>query len=129
MRGYAATAIFTAEERLLLGEAERFVARLYDPDGEVRCHEVARAFQETWPEYRGIALEVVDGTFGIVDHSWIEAWNGPRKSVLDVYSVGRLPIVQLIHVNFKFPLPFNSGKPRDDVRRDVISQLRKEGWG
>ena len=129
MRGYAATTIFTAEERLLLSEAEAFVRRVHDPDGEVRCHEVARAFQEMWFEYQGLALEVVDGTFGIVDHSWVEAWCGPRKSILDLYSVGRLPIVQLIHVNFKFPLPFNPGKTRDDVRRDVVVRLRKEGWG
>ena len=124
MRGYSATEIFTPDELALLREAEHFVARVDDPDGEVRCHELARAFHAVWPMWRGFALEVVDGTFGIVDHSWIDGWFGRRKIILDVYSVGRLPIVQLILVDFKFPLPFEAGAPRRDVRHEVVEALR-----
>lgn len=125
MRGYSATEVFHVDELLLLREAEGFVRRVDDPGGEIRCHELARAFQSVWPEWHGRKLEVVDGKFGIVEHSWIDVWCVRRKLVLDLYSVGRLPMVQLIVNDFKFLLPFVAGAPRDDVRQDVVDALRR----
>lgn len=74
--------------------------------------------------WHGMPLEVVDGLFGLVDHTWIEVALPGRIAILDIYSVGRLPMVQLVHHSFSTKMPYVGRPPRSDVRTDVIARLR-----
>jgi hypothetical protein len=91
------------------------------PDMEdLRCHEVARAVAIV------LGLEVQDGKYGMVEHSWVLL---PRRTycstILDVYSVGRLPLVQLIHHTEILPHydSYKAGDPRDVVEQEIVDLL------
>lgn len=73
------------------------VAKLATRNDLGRCHELARAIGQIH------GLQVQDGYYGYVEHSW--CWMTPWMEVelgyplipnlLDVYAVGKLPMVQL----------------------------------
>lgn len=134
MKGYSDSHIFTGEERSLLRRATRMIEALADADWEsVRCHELARAVG------RVLGLEVEDGFYGFVDHSWL--WTRPKPAhtltarigfpnILDVYSVGSLPMVRLVacenpslpHVGWAY----RPGPERTDVKHGLVDVLVEE---
>ncbi len=127
MRSYSETNVFSDSARWLLARAQEIVSALPDPaPGRdlLRCHEVARVVARRLVA-RARDLEVVDGKFGPVDHSWIEIVDPPRRLILDVYAVGSLPQVQLHEATALLPhwRTYSRGDERDDVREDVIQEL------
>lgn len=123
MRGYASTELFTKKDKWILETAQLIVAGLPDPPKGVewRCHELARAIAVPLP-----GVLVVDGTHKRVDHSWIAYRNEEHSlRILDVYAIGELPQVKLVHASF----PLNdrayqpSQLPRGDIRKDVLNDL------
>lgn len=123
VRGYSAFQVFRSDVLRALALAERVVEVLPEDD-RLRCHEVARIVREV------IGFGVVeDGTYGQgprvlpVDHSWIVLRvMGRNRHVLDPYAVGRLPPVQVAEVGFPLDDPYVAGKPRSDVREDVVQE-------
>lgn len=96
-------------------EADHVPGRL---TAEVRCHELARAVAKLQP-----GLLVVDGKFGAVDHSWLVLIEWPRH-IIDVYTPGSIPQVQLIHaMSWSLPARYYPGPARDDIREDVVEAL------
>lgn len=139
MRGYALSDVFTPRDvaaydvaRVLVDSwpSDSFVGANGAPR-PIRCHELARAvFAALGPLRDGLrSCEVVDGQFGIVEHSWIE-WGAPQRGstasvILDVYSVGRAPMVQLVDVSWKLPHRrfYTRETPREDVDQDIVIAL------
>ena len=120
MKNYAESEIFTPKELQLWRQAVQLVEAL--PDEEFRCHELARAVG------RRLGLEVQDGRYGFVEHTWL--WTTPFKSkwrlpnVLDVYVPGSLPQVQLINTDrTALPVGYFWGHPREDIKQDVVERL------
>lgn len=120
MIGYSANEVFSQNSQQLLALATLIVSSFPEIDdaGElIRCHEVARAVGEI------LQLEVVDGRYGMVEHSWLEL---SRGRILDVYAMGRLPPVQLV-MSSALTIPeyqaHKAGTPRDDIRADVVGKL------
>lgn len=126
MIGYSERDIFAKWECSLRSAAERYIEAVpYELDGEVvRCHELARAVGQM------LDLEVADGWYGMIDHSWL--WTRkPKRSffadgvpnILDVYAVGRLPMVQLVSSSPHLPYEYRRGDARKDVRQIVVDDL------
>jgi len=132
MRSYAEMEIFSTKEWASWSLATHFVGKIPDEDssGMLRCHEIARALGKI------LNLDVQDGWFGMVEHSWLWTskpewvegklypWHWPN--ILDVYAVGSLPQVQLI--DCRSMLPYNQAfrpcpEPRTDIRDDVVEAL------
>jgi hypothetical protein len=127
MKSYSETDVFTKDELSLLEAARALVERVFDRESvTVRCHELARAVGEL------LDLEVADGFYGFVDHSWL--WTTPLPkgqgasymrigwpNILDVYSVGQLPMVRLVSCYHpQLPhlgLAYRMGPPRDDINQ------------
>lgn len=89
-------------------------------DGEawVRCHELARAVG------RVLDLEVVDGSYGASDHSWLLLPRAGRPMlILDVYVPARIPQVQLACYWAGAPSTYRAGPARTDIREDVVEAL------
>lgn len=87
-------------------------------DGEVRCHELARAVARVWR-----TLDVIDGKYGIVEHSWLVDPRFPYH-VIDTYTPGALPQVQLIDVSpLGIPNRYHPGENRSDVRPQVVDAI------
>jgi hypothetical protein len=118
VKSYSERQVFPGWARYDLHIATGVVAALDDherPDW-IRCHELARIVR---PFLRARWL-VVDGKFGAADHSWLAL----ESYVLDVYSVARAPMVQLIDRYFAVELPWHPGSSaREDIREDVIRTL------
>jgi len=124
MRPYAEQEVFSTREVELFRQATALVALLPDLE-ELRCHELARFIGER------LGLEVQDGYFGFVEHSW--CWTTPRAddseylwrlpNILDVYVPGELPQVQLIHTTTALPMPYRFGASRRDIRSDLLAKL------
>jgi len=133
MRGYTETKIFWPSEMVLFHRATALVACIEEAVPEIRCHELARAVG------RILELEVQDGHYGFVEHSWL--WTRPLPKelreqecrlglphLLDVYSVGQLPMVRLLdceatslpHIGWSYR---PSWSPRKDIRNDVVEIL------
>jgi len=104
------------------------------PPPPLRCHELACAVaHRLGDEYRDVAhngsFVLVDGKYGPIDHSWIEWRTSPSgyRRILDVYSVGRLPMVQLIDAQTLLQhqgVPYvRSEKKRDDFRAADVERL------
>lgn len=148
MIGHAATRLGTTAMDLLRA-AQAVVDLLPETiDGElVRCHEVARVVAEvlSYPERSKSGmfdeLVVVDGKFGVHDHSWIRVDGSVRgRLILDPYAVGRIPMVQVLDLDVMtlpyrresacdrcgVPNPwfYREGPTRDDVRHEVLAALR-----
>src|SRR5262245_48393797 len=133
MKGYSVTDIFTEAELDVHRTATLLVGNLPDIP-ELRCHELARAVAEfLTTRYVHIGFHIVDGKFGTVDHSWL-VFRNPRKDVcyrhtiLDVYSVGSVPVVQL-HcadaLGLRNARRFIEGQPRDDIDTAMIEHVLK----
>ncbi len=130
MEGYAAREVFSAQEKALLGSAQAFVSTVpYELlDGApVRCHELARAVG------RLLDLEVGDGHFGFVEHSWLWTTPFPKEpcgpswglpNVLDVYVPGALPQVQLVDSASSLPFRYSHRSIKDLIIRErVVERL------
>ena len=86
----------------------------------VRCHELARAVGQV------LGLEVVDGSYGAMEHSWLLVRAGDTPSrllILDVYVPAALPQVQLRPYWLGAPVMYRPGAKRKDVRTKVVEQL------
>jgi ribosome-associated toxin RatA of RatAB toxin-antitoxin module len=136
MKSYSETNIFTRDETALLASVTAAVAKLPNRMRVVvRCHELARAVGTLY------GLEVADGHYGYVEHSWL--WTKPLPegmstvnfrmgfpNILDVYSVGQLPMVKLVASSYS-QLPhlgwaYRSGTPRCDIDQKIVEQLIRE---
>lgn len=129
MEGYAAQELFSPRERELLRAAQMLVEAVpYELDGKlVRCHELARAVA-----YH-LDLEIADGHYGFMEHSWL--WTKPLEgraddppvllpNVLDVYTPGALPQVQLVYLTSGMPERYNARPVKDLViREDAVQRL------
>jgi hypothetical protein len=142
MIGYSALEVFPIELAQLWVRAKDAVNRACDRDFEtkpVRCHELARAVAEFLSLPHAC---VQDGFYGFVEHSWL--WvPGPPESpvtkrlgwphILDVYSVGQLPMVRLVagdntglpHVGWSY----RPDSPRTDIDQAVVERLVLEMRG
>lgn len=92
----------------------------------LRCHEVARAVAIIIGLPGPPETTVVDGMYGAVEHTWIELRDGSYGAIiLDVYSPGRFPQVQLLdlHPNLPHSRLYRAGKPCTHVRQNVIDRL------
>jgi hypothetical protein len=130
MKGYASFEVFTAYEQKLLERATYLVGSIPDnflPNDYLRCHELARAV--------GFFMHLPhqDGAYGSVEHTWL--WTRPLVRledgqqppvILDVYAVGRLPMVQLVDYSSSGPMQRTIYKyPRNipDVNQKIVDQL------
>lgn len=111
------------------------VATIGEPPVLVRCHELVRAVCKL-PLPNGLDAQVQDGTFGLVDHSWLYLFIEGRRwgSVLDVYSVGRLPMVQLVDIGptTMHHALYHSGPDRKDIDEERVVILHsdlRQVWG
>ncbi len=145
MNGYAASLVFTRDEQEMLDLATRMVDAIPE-DPDLRCHELSRAVCAVLTAHEDALpdVAVVDGKYtrlrlpatpeGIergafvdeegltpigVEHSWIEI---PRAhdhpTILDVYCVGSLPMVQLRARSMT--LPHAGLYQATGVRKDII---------
>ena len=128
-KSYAERHVFSQHEMGLLDLATNLVLRApYEINGNVvRCHELARVVGEI------LGLEVQDGRYGFVEHSWL--WTAPPvfkqdkdkvvlPKILDVYVPGGLPQVQLFDISVAVPMNHTYGNPRSDIDEDVLKVLR-----
>ncbi len=123
MKGYAACYVFRAEDMRTYDLAQRVVEVLPE-DGRIRCHELARIVQEVLG-----SGEVEDGLYGserthaLHEHSWIVLRRlGRNRHILDPYAIGQYPPVQLVEVGLPLDDPYLAGKPRDDIRTDLVRE-------
>ena len=133
MIGYAGTEVFSEKLRDEWERATRIVARLPEKDSKgrlIRCHELVRAVLP-FLELRWILL---DGVYaGSVNHTWLISYDQPPCVVLDLYSVARVPMVQLVdhgcregEVSFHFDLFKGGWARRRDIRRSVVKELEDQ---
>jgi hypothetical protein len=123
VRSYSERHIFAARALSLRAAAERLIALVPEPiheDDDWRCHELARAIGTR------LRLEVVDGRFGGVEHSWLEVVDGcldRRSAILDIYAVGSLPQVRVVDPRSPEGALFEPGPERADVRGHDLAAL------
>jgi hypothetical protein len=129
MNGYSAEHVFTNEQRRVWSEATIFVhaiPELLDPASHtIRCHELARAVGNYFIS-QGVKLRMVDGKFGLVEHTWLEFTDAKRHVILDVYAVGSLPMVQLIDrgaTGLLSARQYVEGEERTDIDSRKVEQL------
>jgi hypothetical protein len=132
VRGYSASRVFSVEEVRLYQRAVSLVEIVPDMP-KLRCHELARAVG------RILGLEHEDGVYGFVDHTWLWTTALDRQSplvqetrigfpnVLDVYSVGQLPMVRLVECGHA-SLPhmgwsYRPRRPRKDIDEGLVDRL------
>ena len=137
MKSYTETNVFDSWTLEIYRRARTMVELLEVPDGRmIRCHEltcaVARLISPNGLLYRLDRLDVVDGKYGRVEHSWIVLGAGQQNVILDVYACGRLPQVQLVDTFFGLPHQGNyvAGRARDDIDEVVAEELirRMKAW-
>jgi hypothetical protein len=136
MKSYSETDVFTSKELTLLKVAQSCVEHVQHREGvTIRCHELARAVGKV------LKLDVVDGSYGFVDHSWLWTTPCPKRlvgsdlyvgfpNILDVYSVGQLPMVRLVACDHP-QLPhlgwaYRPGSPRTDINHRLVVMLIKD---
>lgn len=119
MKPYAETKVFTNTDLFLHQLAVRTVHQVPNTDATVwRCHELARAVaQRFYPHHK---LQVVDGKFWIIEHSWLLT---PDGAILDCYVPGAMPQVQLIDPFVCWGTRYVNGPERTDIRADEITRL------
>lgn len=130
MIGYAAKEVFSRRELQLLDRAQTLVAMApYEINDElVRCHELARAIGEV------LELKHEDGRYGFVEHTWL--WTSEKDpegspwvlpNVLDVYTPGCDPQVQLVHMALGLPPRYYLSNVFDvEIKDDIVIALI--GW-
>jgi hypothetical protein len=120
MLSYSQTVI-PARAQILFEKAKRIVEAI--PDGQVwRCHEVARVVHGVLADDR---VEVVDGKYGPVEHSWLVISGNegrPQPIVLDTYAVGQLPQVQLVEFFMGLGSMYQAGPERSDIDLDLVAK-------
>jgi hypothetical protein len=121
VKTYSELEVFSSRELYDFKEATRLVSLMPDVDQhgrELRCHEVARVVG------RELGLPWYDGKYEYgCEHSWLGALP-PSRHILDVYTVGRLPPVQLVAVVTTLPTRYKVLGQRTDIREDVVRYLR-----
>jgi len=122
MRGYSETHVFSSNPIALLETVQGIVRTFPDEfDGQpLRCHEVAHAIG------CALDLEVVDGKYGTVEHSWLLTSSNSAAGVciIDPYAVGRLPQVQLVAPIPGIGLsPYSPRERRTDIKLSVLQRL------
>lgn len=76
---YSEREVFSTGEIIAFHEAEKMVAAIMSglppEDENVRCHEIARAVCDCLNQMSNVVgvLNVVDGKYGCVEHSWIRS--------------------------------------------------------
>ncbi len=121
--GYAYKEVFTLKEQDLYKWACKLVTKVpYQIDGNViRCHELVRAMAII------IGLDYMDGYYGMCEHSWL--WTSPLielsapPRVLDVYTPGRIPQVQLVDTSRLLPFEYRRGPDRTDINSNMVRTL------
>lgn len=171
MRGVTHTHYSIGRVRVAFAKAAELVEGLDEAQWDtrsgkpprVRCHELARAVG------RVLGLPVQDGNYTCVAHSWLLVPDArrPRKSqldpggtpgvigetprqaayfyswILDVYAVGRLPMVQLVDIvnlpgaygpareirkpaDLRIRYQYEHGPTRDDIDEAVVGRLTRQ---
>lgn len=120
---YAERACFREQHLQIFARVEAYVARVSNTWGnELRCHELARAVHQV--VNAPLALEIVDGKCGPIEHSWLCSSEGV---IFDPYAPGRMPAVQIID-----PIvgtAYRPGTPRTDIRQMIVDRLVLEMRG
>lgn len=143
MEGYALSSkdgrLFTLVEVAAFDHATEMIAGLDEGEipvrrlgasGLLRCHELARGVAEVLKRRGLVGWTVVDGLYGLVDHSWLVS---ERGNILDVYAIAALPMVQLVNTGCAgvrrprqgYP-GYREGEPRTDILEDVVQWLVEE---
>jgi hypothetical protein len=142
MRSYSETDVFPRPILELFTMAHFAVSGLPDCDAAhelLRCHEVARIIErrlrrqldkhgyliieeKAAPPLK-LHIEVVDGHYHHIEHSWLIVGLHAPTYILDVYAVGRMPQVQLLTPDLGHAALFRPGPWRTDIRRDVVEAL------
>lgn len=139
MKSYAERQIFHVVAQAIWCDAVDIVARVSDRWGnEVRCHELARAamtalqaLNQSKLNEANATLGIVDGKLGAIEHTWITYTcndaTAPRRFILDVYTPGRLPQVQLIDgEHFVISRGYEPGEARKDIDVELFAKLLHE---
>lgn len=124
MQGHSSHHIFKSSEISLWKRATELVEGLPE-DLYLRCHELTRAVALYLNSVRPRLL-VCDGKFGSASHSWLVVTTPGRHVILDVYSVGSLPMVQLIDAGslaIRDARRYVEGTPREDIDERMIRRL------
>lgn len=142
MKSYSEEEVFAPWEIQAFTRAVELVDSV-PPSTGLRCHELARAVMmrlvEEWsssPERsdpgvlsHGFEIQVIDGYYGMVEHSFIYLGRvaaggfGAPPNVLDVYTPGRMPQVQLVSSSSTLPFYYRRGTPRDDIKIGIVESL------
>lgn len=125
MRGFSENEVFSKTEIKLFNEATDIVSILPERDQHgalLRCHEVARVVGDL------LDLEVLDGRYEYgCEHSWCVIRQMNRGfTILDPYTVGRIPPVQLVCVIPTMPNRYFPEARRRDIKKDVVEYLLRE---
>lgn len=138
MKSYAERQIFHTVAQAIWADAVDIVRRVSDRWGnEVRCHELARAaltaltaLNQRKLNEANATLAIVDGHMWAVEHTWLTYTCNdkvaPRRFILDVYTPGRLPQVQLIDEHFSIARGYSAGDARKDIDLALFAKLLKE---
>lgn len=135
MRGYSWTdKVFEMTELFAFDRVSVVMRKLPERDrsGEpLRCHEIARAMRRVLSAAPGQEDWItVDGQYGPIDHTWlVRPRSGRAPVILDVYAVGRLPLVQLVLAHVNLGSLYRPGAPRVDIRSEVIEDIVREAIG
>lgn len=120
MKSHAEEYIFSNEERWAFYAAQVIVNHINQPEGvEYRCHEIARVVATF------LDAKVVDGKYGLAEHSWVQGKLWHPFHLLDPYAVGRLPMVQLVD-SFPSPKLYVAGNAREDIDVKLVNELLYE---
>ena len=123
MKGYTEKVLFSEGAKVCLEMANKIIDYIdheWNKDDQLRCHEVARICQEIIVrEFPLIKVKVVDGLFGRIDHSWLVI---ARRFLLDVYCIGQLPQVKLLHPDI-FGIDLDDSYSERGERTDIDEQL------
>lgn len=132
MKGYSEREVFTELELGKLAAAISYVGRLDESkmEGVVRCHELARAVGRILRLAHEDGMYCPAGSEGGINHTWLLVpHEGKGKiaghSILDVYSVGRLPQVELLHCGLTVPhhVCFMPRTERNDIDERMVLRL------
>ena len=132
MKSYSELNVFSGEEIVFFEKARLMVdalpASFSSERPLLRCHELARAVGQI------LGLQVQDGQYGFVDHTWL--WTTPLQkdrsefgfrvgfpNILDVYSVGQLPMARLVDCSLTQRPHVGWAYRPTDVRGDINWEL------
>lgn len=122
MKGYTSNEAIPARAQAILKTVARAVELLPERP-TLRCHELTRAVA-VWLHTLGEHTKAIDGHFQIVEHSWL--YMPDYRCVLDVYAIGRLPLVQLVSAEVVLGVLINSykgGAEREDIDKQMVARL------